>query len=231
MLKFVFSPTWFFGIDAAFEAVTMIIALLIAARSMSIYYYVKESRYFWFGTAFLMLATAFAGKILTNLVLYYNVIETYSFGLAEITHEAVRTSANFHTISFLMYRFLTLMAFLGIYLVYTSKVKTARSAIFFFSYFVLITVLFSSNISMIFHLTAFLLLAMISLLSLKNWYKTRSRAAKYVTASFAIIMISQLTFMPALYNNIAYVAAEVIQLIGYSSMLLAYVLTGKNAKN
>lgn len=230
MVNFVFSPAWFYGIDAVFEAGTAVIAAIISLYSYKIYKFTKEKRYFWFSTAFVMLAFAFAAKIFTNVTSYFNIIERNSFGLADVAYNAAQGSDLFFIYGYAAYRALTLVAFLGIYLVMTNKVKTSKSAVFLFTYLVLALVYFSKLAALSFHLTAALILFFISMFTFRNCYQRTNAKTVCVSTAFFMLMLSQLIFIPAISNNIAYVLAEVIQLIGYSSMLMAYVLVRKSTK-
>jgi len=227
MLNFVFSPAWFYGIDTAFEVVTMAVAALISLYSYKIYKFSELKRYFYFSISFAMLSLSFLAKILTNITIYYNVIEQHSFGLADIAVSAVRNSNILFTLGFLSYRSLTLLAFLGIYLVMSTKVRTSRSAILLFVYFILATVFFSNRISIIFHITALSFLFFILMFTLRNCYNKPNVKSILVSSSFFMIMLSQLIFIPALYNDLAYVTAEVVQLVGYTGMLAAYMMIRK----
>ncbi len=223
MVQFIFSPTWFYGIDATFEAVTMAVAAIISLYSYNIYRFSQERRYMWFSVSFAMLSLSFLAKILTNVTVYWNVIEERTFGLADIAVKAAQGSDIFFILGFLSYRFLTLIAFLGMYLVLTSKVKTSRSAIILLTWLAFSTVFFSTEAFVMFHTTAALIMFFIFMFTLKNYYTNKNVKTGFVAVAFLLIMASQVIFLFSRANGMAYVAAEATQLIGYSSMLIAYI--------
>lgn len=231
MVNFVFSPSWFYGIDVMFEGVTLLVSLAIALYAYRIYKFSEVKRYYWYGISFLMLAGAFAAKIFTNITSYYNILERNSFGLADIAYQAAQGSDLFFMYGYAAYRLLTLLAFLGIYLVMSNKVKTSRSAVFLFTYFAFAMMYFSKKVAFAFHLTTALFLFFIFMFTFRNCYRKTTLKAACVTTAFFILMISQLLFIPGFYvGGTAYVAAEVVQLVGYVSMLFAFVMVRRATK-
>ena len=230
MANFILSPGWFLGIDAGFELVTMAVATLIALTSYKFYKISNMKKYFYFGVAFAMLATAFATRVLTNLIIYYNFIEQNSFGIAQAVHQAVGPATNFFSTGLLGYRLLTLTALLGIYLVLSRKAKTSKSVKGLLMYFVLIASIFSTQVTLVFHLTAAAFLFFISMMTLRTYFGNKSKKTKQTLAAFTLLMFSQLIFIPAIYIPIAYVVAQVVQLAGFITMLFTFRKV-KNAKN
>lgn len=230
MANFILSPAWFLGIDAGFETITMAVAVLIALTSFKFYKLSNMKKYYFFGAAFGLLAAAFATRVFTNLIIYYNFIEQNSFGIAQAVHKAIGPATNFFSTGLLSYRLLTLGALLLLYMLLARKAKTSRSVKGLLIYFVLIASLFSTQVTLVFHLTAALFLFFISMLTLKNYYQRRAKNTKYTLAAFTLLMISQLIFIPGIYFPLAYVAAEVVQLAGFITMLFTFGKV-KNAKN
>ena len=230
MATFILSPAWFLGIDAGFELVTMAVAALIAFTSYKFYKISNMKKYFYFGVAFGMLALAFATRVLTNLIIYYNFIEQNSFGIAQAVHKAIGPATNFFSTGLLGYRLLTLTALLGIYLVLSRKAKTSKSVKGLLMYFVLIASVFSTQVTLVFHLTAAAFLFFIAMMTLRTYFRNKSKKTKYTLAAFTLLMLSQLIFIPAIYIPLAYVAAQVVQLAGFITMLFTFRKV-KNAKN
>ena len=73
MVNFILSPAWFIGIDAGFETVTMAVAALIALTSLKFYRLSNMKKYYYFGMAFGLLATAFATKENINKLVEQNI--------------------------------------------------------------------------------------------------------------------------------------------------------------
>ena len=230
MANFILSPAWFLGIDAGFETITMAVAVLIAFTSYKFYRLSNMKKYYYFGMAFGLLAAAFATRVFTNLIIYYNFIEQNSFGIAQVVHKAVGPATNFFSTGLLSYRLLTLGALLLLYMLLARKAKTSHSVKGLLVYFVLVASLFSTQVTLAFHLTAAIFLFFISMLTLKNYYQRKVKNTKYTLAAFSLLTLSQLIFIPGIYLPLAYVAAEVVQLAGFITMLTAF-RTVKNAKN
>jgi len=230
MVNFILSPAWFIGIDVGFETVTMAVAALIALTSFKFYRLSNMKKYYYFGMAFGLLATAFATKVFTNLIIYYNFIEQNSFGIAQTVHKAVGPATNFFSTGLLGYRLLTLGALLILYLLLSRKIRTSRSIKSLLVYFVVIASVFSTQVTLVFHLTAAAFLFFISMLTLKNYYQKRAKNTKYTLAAFSMLTISQLIFIPGIYFPLAYVVAQVVQLAGFITMLFTFQKV-KNAKN
>jgi len=209
----------------------MLVAIVISIYSYRIYKFVQKKRYFWFSVSFAMLAASFLAKILTNVTTYYNIIERYSFGLADMAYNAAQGSETYFIYGFAAYRVLTLLAFLGMYLVMTSKVKSSKSAIALLTYFVFALIYFSKAAALSFHITASVILFFIYMFTFRNCYRTTNAKTVCVSSAFLMILLSQILFIPGISNQLAYVAAEVTQLVGYSSMLAAYVMVRQSTKS
>jgi len=82
----------------------------------------------------------------------------------------------------------------------------------------------------VFHLTAAAFLFFISMMTLRTYFRNKSKKTKQTLAAFTLLMFSQVIFIPAIYIPIAYVVAQVVQLAGFITMLFTFRKV-KNAKN
>ena len=225
----VVTPQWFYGKDLMIDVVSVFVLSLIAFFSIR-YYKInrKNKNHLYLAVSFFLIAVSFLAKILTNFTLYYHIFETKTFGLYTLTYHTIKASAILFDIGYLFYRILML---LGLYMLYSIYYKDQpKSNIFIIAFFILISTYFSQAAYSTFHLTALAFLALITLHLYKNFRKNRQFTAKLLASSFAIISVSQVFFMSATFNNLLYVIAEAIQLIGYLILLITFFKVLRNAK-
>ena len=93
------------------------------------------------------------------------------------------------------------------------------------AYLVSVIAFFSNAFIYVFYATSAVLLALITQHYLFNHLKRKTHATRLITISFAIILLSQLIFMMVFLNpTLFFIAAEVIQLLGYILLLYTYTL-------
>ncbi|MBD3164556.1 hypothetical protein GF323_05100 [Candidatus Woesearchaeota archaeon] len=228
MIELVYSPKWFYGKDIIIDIVSIFVLSLIAFFSLKYYsLYRKKRNYLTLGISFIIIAASFLFKILTNFTLYFKVFETRQLGFVTLTYQTLRSTNTLFFIGFLLYRILTL---LGLYLLYNIYQKDSRSTIFLVIYLLLISSYFSQSEYFIFHLTALILLILITLYYIRNYRKNKNKTSRLLMSSFAIIAASQIFFIFVRANLILYVVAEIIQLIGYVALLITFIMVLKHAK-
>jgi hypothetical protein len=89
---------------------------------------------------------------------------------------------------------------------------------------------FSDNAFQVFHFTSFVLLALICWELWKGINKRKTVNGTLLLWSFGIIALSQLLFIFLLYNEMAYVGGEIVQLVGYLLLLVTFVRVLRHAK-
>ena len=229
MIQVVYTPVWFYREDLIIDLVSAFVLSLIASFSVRYYKIDKKNKnYLYLAVSFFIIALSFLFKILTNFTLYYKVIETKILGPYILTYPAVKASAILVILGFLAYRLLTLI---GLYILYSLYQKNQpKSSIFLIVFFILISTYFSEFEYFIFHITSLVLLSIITLQFYNHYKKNKKSASVLVTASFAIIGISQIFSVFVNYNNLLYVIAELIQLVGYLILLTTFIRVLRNAK-
>ncbi|MDD5649544.1 MAG: hypothetical protein PHF86_03890 [Candidatus Nanoarchaeia archaeon] len=226
MLDIVFSPKWFNGVDCIFEFISSIVLILIASYSLKLYKFNKNKNFKDFSIAFFVLATAFIFKILTNITVYYNVLQTYNVGLLSFTINSVKASSVFYNGGYFLYKLLTLI---GFYLLIRIIDKKEINSLFMI-YFITITCIFSNWAYYIFHTTCLLFVGYITWLYFKSYrQKTcdlcdkKVNNIKYPFLAFLVITLSNALFIFIGFNQYVYVIAEYVQLIGYIILLYAFI--------
>lgn len=225
----VVTPPWFYGKDLIIDIVSVFVLSLIAFFSIRYYRINKKNRnYIYLAISFLLMAVSFLAKILTNFTVYYHIYEIRDFGIYTLTHYSIKASTILFDAAYLFYRLLMIA---GLYILYSIYQKSQpKSNIYLIAFFILVSAYFSQSQYYIFHLTALMLLALITIQLYNNFRKNMQHNAKLLAISFAIIGISQIFFMSAGFSSLLYVIAETIQLLGYSILLITFIKVLRNAK-
>jgi len=191
MIQVVYTPQWFYSKDLLIDTVSAFVLLLIASFAVRYYKLNKKNKnYLYLAGSFFLIALSFLFKILTNFTIYYKVFVTRHLGDFILTYPTIQVSNILFLAGFLFYRLLTL---LGLYMLYSIHQKNqSKSNIFLMVFFILILTYFSELEYFIFHIVALALLALITLQYYRTYRKNKQPASKFVTASFAIIGVSQI---------------------------------------
>lgn len=222
MITIQFSPMWFSGIDIIIDIVSIIVLCLVAFFSFKYYLLDKKNwNYLLLCLSFLMIASSFFFKILTNFTIYYNVPKTIENGFMSITFQTIHTTDLLFTVGYYLFRLATLFGLL--LLLNITKRQTWHSNIIISVLFLLI-MYFAQNAYHIFHITCFLLILFITLNYISKYRENRHKTTLMLCYSFAIIAISHIVFYLMIYDNTYYVIAELIQLAGYILLLITFVM-------
>ncbi|MBD3209036.1 hypothetical protein GF367_01285 [Candidatus Woesearchaeota archaeon] len=222
MITLVFSPRWFYGYDIIFEALAVIVTLIIGLYSLRIYRFSRERTYKYFGLSFLSFAAAFIGKIAMNFALYNPsaVKSTLQQAQPAVTQKLLEKSNLVLQAGYDAHRFLFLLALLGIYWIVSKSDDLEHR--WFFVYLIALASLFSFNAYFIFHITATIMLLFI----LKHFhafcFKRKAPMTTHLNfLAFSLLFLSQLVFIFVFLNNAIYVVAEVVQLLGFIVFLVS----------
>jgi len=228
MFEIVYSPAWFYGKDLVIDAVGIIILFLIGFFSLK-YYKINPAKktYLWLALSFFMISLSFLFKILTNFRIYYDVDITRNIAGMVYSYDLVRYTDILFYIGTLANRILML---LGLYALYSIYSEHSKSEAWFSAYLLVIVAVFTHSNYYIFHITSFILVMLISLKYIQNYRKNKSQPARLLAASFGIITISHLLFCFILMSQLLYVAAEIIQLIGFLLLLITFIRVLKDGK-
>lgn len=223
MITLIFSPQWFYGYDIIFEALAVIVTLIIGLYSLKIYRFSKERVYKYFGLSFLAFSISFIGKIAMNFALYNpNVIKS-TMQARELTQQLLAKSNLIFHAGYDVHRFLFLIALLGIYWIISKSRDNEHRGLFI--YLLLAISLFSFNTYYVFHLTAAIMLLFIT----KHFRSICRRKGAPMNAhlnflAFALLLLSQIVFIFVFLNKAIYVVAEIVQLLGFIAFLINILL-------
>jgi len=195
-------PMWFRGIDTIFFFVSGLITLLIAMLSYKAYKLSGDPKYKFFTLAFGLISAAFV---------YYALFITLL--LTHVSRTLTNLVGQFDFV-FLGQIFLTILA-LMILTIVTLKVTQQKVQMLLLA-LALLFALFSYQHFLKFHLISFLLLFILSHQFYTNYLEKKSTNAKLVSVAFYILAVAEALYIAFVYSNeFFYVAATVVQLIGY----------------
>lgn len=223
------SPDWFASKDMIIQGFSVLVLLLIAAFSTKFYFLKKKENknYLYFAVSFLLMAISFLWKVATDITVFYDIIHTKQVGVFTITYKTIYAEKILFVAGHFAHYLLML---LGLYILYVVLNRKSTMNHLLILYFILITTIFSNFSYFIFHLTALVLLMGIAYRYYAVYKKNKRKSTKLLFASFCILALSQLLFMPVkLYVNI-YVLAQAVQLLGFLLLLITFILVLYNGK-
>jgi len=194
----------------------MFIALLIVGFSYKAYRFTNDKKYYYYSIAFVLIASAFFMKALSNVVIYY-IIPSQAKALLPIFNWGI-----------FAFRALTLMAFTGIMLM-TLKISD-RKIIALLIVFALISAIYSRDHYTAFYLLYSLILSFTTVQLYFNYKERKSRLALATFCIFGILTLAQLIFLALILDyflqtnlgKIFYYIGQGFQITSY--LLLFYVM-------
>lgn len=221
MIRFVFSPEWFYGIDSIFEIFSVIVTLIIAGYAYKLYKFSENKNYKYFSLAFLLFAVGFIFKILTNITVYSEVLEKMPLGTITLVHSTIHQYEFFYILGYLGFRLAILLGLLGIYMV--SYKHTNITDMFLYSFLFILICIFSHYDFIIFHLTTIAFLCFIVYFYINNYLNKKNKPSLLIASSFIFLLISQVFFAFTYFELIHYITAEIFQLIGFILLLIGFM--------
>ena len=222
MLRFVFSPNWFYGIDSAFEILAFAITFIISMYCYFRYYKMCESSsYKYFSYSFLAISLSFLFKILTNISIVYEEITKQAVGPLTFTITEVKTSHLLLLLGTTLHYFFFLLGLLMLFLIiYKERHKhTIVLSIFFIG----MLTLFSQSTYLVFYLSTVVFTAFIFHKYWGNFKAKKTRSSLLLALSFLMLIFSHIAFMLVNLNLQIYVVAETLQLFAFILLLLTFM--------
>jgi hypothetical protein len=232
MVDVLFSPRWFFGIDAIFESIAIIATILLSLACFRLYKFTRKVTHKYFSLSFLFLTIAFLAKVITNVLLYFPALREKMVGFILDRYYLLNQTNFVFAIGTTAFRFLMLLGLLGIFWILgKSREKNKLLILLYFiavvscvSIFSIVVLGFIIPLYPLFHLTAALLLAYITYFYYSNYLAKKKKATLYIFLSFLFLFSSQLIFNLVMVNLTIYVIAELLQLSGYFLLFYEYYL-------
>lgn len=224
-----FAPDWFASKDIFIHGFNVLVLLIIAAFSIRFYFLKKQENknYLFFAASFILMAISFLWKIVTDLTVIYEIVKVKQIGIMTITFKTIYTEKVLFVAGHLAHY---LFMLLGLYILYVVLNRKSTMNHLFILYFIVITTIFSNFSYFIFHLTALVLLMGIAYRYFLIYKSNKRKSTRLLFTSFCVLALSQVLFMPVkLYGNI-YIAAQIVQLIGFMILLIAFITVLYNGK-
>jgi len=227
-----YTPGWFSGWDLAFDAVGIIVALLIAGFSWRVYKLSDENKFAYFSLAFILVSIAILFKVFTQGLVYFAPLRDIATSvLAPAVGRSitgVNNSVVFYRAGFLLW----MMGMLGAWLLifFISQKKEGRlhkyyeiSQIALFIYLIVLISIVSNFQYYVFFLTSSVILGMTVLNYYKNYLNTnKNKNAFLVMLSFLFLLIGNMFFIFVFLYDIFYVFGELFLLLGFLLLLYTY---------
>jgi hypothetical protein len=229
MISLFNTPVWFNGWDLVFEAISLVVAFLIAGYSWRLFRLSKENKYMYFSLAFILVAIGLIFKIGTSGTVYFTPIRDAAASVFRpVAGQSLQYSGLFYRAGF----FLQMVPLLGAWLLifFISQKSRQRlkkyyevSQIALYVYLILLISVVGNFRYFIFYLTSAVILGLIVLNYYKNYLNTnRNKNAFKVMLAFVFILIGNLFSVFVFLGNSFYVIGEFFMLIGFLVLLYTY---------
>ena len=215
----IYSPVWFFGYDSISELISMFITFFVGFYAHRIYKLTQQKKFKYLYLSFMLMGIAFLAKSLTNLIIYREWV-TQQLYIGKIVQ-----LYSLYNFGYLVHIMLMLASYM-LLLLLLLDIKDVRIISLAFIFVILTTVLAHSQFTM-FHVMSLILLGYVTVEFWKNARKTKSKTAYSVFAAYVILILSQLIFLFIDDLPAFYVAAELVQLVGYLVLLGTLVVVFK----
>ena len=220
MIQLEYGPLWFYIPSIVIDAISFLVVLAIALVGLKYYKIDKDRKsYLHLSLAFFLIAAAIMFKILNNIPVYYSNFSEQDFGVVNEIVETVRELNIFADVSLSLFVLLDLLGLYFLYNLYEPN-KNKRMS-FLIIYFILLLSYFSLSIYYLFHFTSLILLVLITSMFIQKCSVRANKNTKLLAYGFGVLAVSSVLYMFILVNPMIYVMAELVQLAGYSLLLLA----------
>lgn len=210
----IYSPQWFYGIDAVLDFVTVLTCIFIGYFSIRSHNITGQKKYLYFGIAFYAISIGYIVKNLTFLSIYFKLFSPYTQYITKVFVE-VRI---IYLIGLFFYKFLTLSGFLALFLF---AHRTRENVVYMMFYTVFLFSMISNQL--FYHLLALGLLAYVLDYYHKNYQKHKKKGAGMVRNAFILIVASQAMFIFQALHPLFYVAAEFMLMAGFITLLYMFL--------
>ena len=222
MTLFIHSPSWFFGIDAVLQSVTVFVAIFLFFMSYKIYKILKEKSFLYFSAGFLSISLAYGIKIFADMFTYKNMGGNFTPWINLVIYR-LSTLEFVNIFGHLAFRFLVLLGFL-ILLITLLKINDGR-IIFLLMYFVFITSAFSAWSFLLFQTTLTVFAGVLGIYYLFHYIQNQKKLVLYSLMGFAFLFAAQVSLMfTYFFENQMFVVGHVLQAIGFIILFITYLM-------
>lgn len=230
MLSLLQGPSWFYGEGILIECLSAVTLALVAFVGLRHYHFVKERRWLWFSSSFVMLSTAYFGQAMLLLALGSRNLLAIEGGVLRVDIYYNLLPSTLLFIAVIGFRFLLLFGLLTLY--YTLK-QDSPKIYAFAAYLIAMLMYFSTSTYYVFHLTSLVILLVINNEYIIKYREKKNSVTKLLAWCFGVLAISQIPFILVVLHPLLYVAGEILQLLGFLLLLISIIkvrLHGKKIK-
>lgn len=214
MLQVVYAPRWFFGIDVIIDVLSALVLVSLMFAATRYYRLSGRRKHALIATSFGVVALGFVINLFRNFVFYF------SDNPWLISFSQLESSAIFVTWMVVLARAITV---LGLFMLYSLYYEDSRSTKWLVAFLLVTSMVLSTSAYFVYHLTSLLLLAFISSHFLRRYLAVGGRGKQFLAIGFCSIALSQLVFIFASLTPWLYVTGELLQLLGYASLLIMFL--------
>ncbi len=227
-MKIIPIPDFWATPNVLIDAFSFIVLLAFSVLCIKNYRLNKNRKFLHLGLGFMLIAIAQLASILTKVVLYYNISFTQNIGQLVVTYDIVKSVDIFYYIGLFFFKFLTLS---GLYVIYRlPRKRKSAGDLFLALYFIVLSAIFGTRFEYLFYITALILLVMI----IGNYYdvykKSRLANTAVLISAFSMLALSNVIFLPAKLDDTFFIAANIIELVSYLTLLLLMLRIVKHGK-
>lgn len=226
LIGLLFGPQWFYTEALGIDLVSAAVLVLTALASVRYCSHAKNKRKFHQLTwAFSLIAAAFVLKAFLGVLAHFRIVSPESPFVA-LVGTILGVGGVGTLIVFVLYHALTLAGFYVLYSIY-HKQDTQNTIAWL--YFLTLVIFVSIGANFVFHLTIALMLSFIIYNYINKYKKSKNRITRQLAIGFGIIALSHFLFIFKFYVEL-YLVAELLQLIGYITLLSVLVMIKQHGK-
>ena len=199
---------------------SLVITFLIAAFSCRAYLLTHMRKQLYFSFAFASIAGGLLLAFIFNLLVEFEVVAVGVRGYLPITY--------WMGLMLLAAMFATLVGYMSIFII--NEELKSRKTIFLLYAFTLFAVLVSHDFYFMYHLTAFLILAMIFNHYYWNNRKHKTAGTRFSMLAFCGLFLSHAVMMFIPYNPVFYVLGHLVQLVSFGLLLAVFFSLWRGSK-
>lgn len=217
----VVKSTTLFAYEALIEFVSLLVTFAIGYYSYKIYKYSSDKKYWYFTMSFLFISLGFLIRAITNAEVYFGRVGKVPILDLQLTSGLLTAAkAGYITQLFLM------LAGYMILVILSLKFEDHKSSPLLL-YLTAISAILGYKWVIAFHITSFVLLWYIAYHFYLNYTAKKSLPKALIFTSFLFILLSQVFFIVVLFFKEVYFTGNVLQLIGYLTLLASLLLVLK----
>jgi hypothetical protein len=227
-MEIILPPQGFFNVDILIEGISFITVLFFSFLCIKNYKLNKDKKFLYLGGGFGLITLAQLIITVIKIVLFSDASFIGMNGEIMIPHNMLNFITLFYNTGIFAYRGLIL---LGLYVVYKIPKKLFEKDSLLAIYLITIVTILSEDIIHLFHITALIILLLIISKYYEIHSKNKSKGTVILIAAFSGLALSNAIFIFARLMTPIYVAASLVELASYITLLTLIIRILKYGKN